>query len=302
MERIVEDKYMLDTASMQWKELEEHTQSNTELLSEQLENFGITCASGVRKLKTTPHLINLSRDPSLTGRLTFILEKGDTTIGSKKTACLIGLDIDHDQGTITNSDGALTFVNSGDAVSFVNGKKINLYDTPDNPDDIPKKNAPTKLHHGDRILFDNITRFLCRILLNRKLKLLVKSWGATWDVLPAKDWAFAMKERYKRDIEKKMFKEVDVRRATEEKAKLSSEKLKSVEEEMTSEKAKLKEWMTSAEKRKQNAPTKLKQEQDRIRHRIDQLERRLSEQLVIDQKLKSKMLALIMRKKLLNHS
>eukprot|EP00945_MAST-04E_sp_MAST-4E-sp1_P003988 g3988.t1 len=310
IERMEEDKYLLDIASMQWKEVVEGTDIQTETQSTQLENLGVTYLPGMRKLKTTPHLITLCRDPSMTGALTFMLEKGDTTIGRDKGISLEGLGIDHDQGTITNKDGVLTFVNGGGATTFVNGAQIFLYDVPANPDDIPRKASPTRLHHGDRILFGQYHLFLvqnlaeCEPSATKKKKTRKGGGGGkeeedTRDMALLKDWSFAMQELYAEAIGGKMAKELEVRQAVETKAALSSEKLQVIEAEMTSEKEKLKEWTTSAKKKQQHPPAKLRQEQDKCRHRIDQLERRLAEQLGVDGNLQSKISTLDREKKVI---
>ena len=70
-----EDKYLLKAAEVDWKDLTKVTKINLLKQMDALESMGITYNPGPRKLKVTPHLVNLTNDPLVTGTIIIMLEK-----------------------------------------------------------------------------------------------------------------------------------------------------------------------------------------------------------------------------------
>eukprot|EP00899_Mesostigma_viride_P028002 jgi/Mesvir1/8387/Mv12632-RA.1 len=203
-ERLAESLGALEEAKKETSTWEEKLRRTAEIQALQLstlQQMGLEDGSGFEASKTalaydksTPHLVNLNEDPSMSGSLIYYIRPGTTHVGKagqlfspdgSKRIQLAGLSIMAQHCVFVNEGGRVSLVPQSDkAACFVNGKAIT--------DDTQGQ----AVHHGDRIIFGNnhVFRFVHPTEAALKAESVAKEGEGEPGVGAVIDWTFAVRE------------------------------------------------------------------------------------------------------------
>ncbi|WOO79310.1 Kinesin-like protein [Vanrija pseudolonga] len=160
---------LMDSLNLTWEEKLAETQKIHLEREKALEDLGITVEKdvrgtgvpgkgttyvaqmvGVHAPQKFPSLVNLNEDPLMSECLIYQLKPGTTIAGSvdsgKAQVKLSGSHIAEEHCTFVNTDGEVTLEVVGDALTYVNGKRV-------------PPSAPIKLHHGYRVILGDFHVF-----------------------------------------------------------------------------------------------------------------------------------------------
>ena len=288
--QIEEDLLWLDQLKRHEEDKNEMSSSRIQKQVDMLFSYGLQENINKKILSRTPHLINLHKDAiNISKQFICLLPKGETSIGLKCTTtnsgknCDInvnGLKIESEHCTIKNDKGVLTFINSLESKSYVNGKLITLYDEPATVGAIPRKAIPPKLKHNDRLVLGNSVIFLVQIpdekeirkdsnnmVKKVKLNKINDDEKFNSNVTIKYDWYYVIKELYQNDITKYTDKGMKDIAIFEQKIKDVVAKMDNIEVMIAEGKVKL--------------STAKGIEAEKIRARRKQLEHRLEDELAL---------------------
>ncbi|KAL1410022.1 hypothetical protein Q8F55_004024 [Vanrija albida] len=144
---------LMDSLNLTWEEKLAETQKIHLEREKALEDLGITVEKdmvGVHAPQKFPSLVNLNEDPLMSECLIYQLKPGTTIAGSvdsgKAQVKLSGSHIAEEHCTFANADGEVTLEVVGDALTYVNGKRV-------------PPSTPIKLHHGYRVILGDFHVF-----------------------------------------------------------------------------------------------------------------------------------------------
>nr|CAB3259008.1 kinesin-like protein KIF13A [Phallusia mammillata] len=145
-EKLAESEKLIQEISQTWEDKLRKTEQVHKKRQETLEKMGISLeTSGIKVEKTKCFLVNLNADPSLNELLVYYL-KNQTLVGQSEETDIqlsgLGIAMKHAEMSVEENDNGtiVTVTPIENARTCVNGRIIT---------------SPTRLHHGDRILWGN---------------------------------------------------------------------------------------------------------------------------------------------------